>query len=153
MLAIFVVASALGCQSEVDPEAISASVVAYGEFEIRGGLPILIAKDATIPCEQGRLFGVDYRIDVANGEYGVLPIEFRWTHPDLAVPESRLWGTESEARRPNPSLAWRQSSLTGRALWRFDHPDEMVSGRFEFLIRRRDDGSVLLSQSFDIHGC
>jgi len=153
LLVLPIAAGALGCQSEVDPDSISASVVAYGEFEIRSGLPMLAAAVSTIQCEEGRIFGVDYRIDVANGEYGVVPVEFRWIHPELEVPERRLWGRESLARRPSPRLGWRKTSLEGRVLWSLEHPDELVSGRYEFQIRRRGDGGVLLSRAFDVEGC
>ena len=152
-LALFVAAIALGCQSEVDPNSVSAVVVAYGEFEVRNGLPVLSSTASSIQCEEGRIFGVDYRIDIANGEYGSVPVEFRWIHPELAVPERRLWGRESQARLPNPHLPWRQKSLTGRVLWSLEHPDELVSGRYEFQIRRLDDKSILLSRPFDVVGC
>lgn len=153
LLIVFVALRALGCQSEVDPKSVSASVVAYGEFEIKEGLPRLMATTSSIRCETGRLFGVDYRIDVANDEYGIVPIEFRWIHPELAVPARRLWGTQSAARRPNPRLEWREKSLEGRVLWRFEDPDELVPGRYEFQIRVRDEGRVLLSRTFEVDGC
>lgn len=153
LVVAFFAMGALACQSEVDPESVSASLVAYGEFEIEKGLPTLLTTTSSIRCELGILFGVDYRIDVANDEYGIVPIEFRWIHPELAVPARQLWGTESAARRPNPLLAWREKSLEGRVLWSFEHPDELVPGRYEFQIRARDGGSVLLSRTFDVDGC
>lgn len=146
-------AAALGCQSEVDPSAISASVIGYGTFEIRGGLPTLTATTSTIDCEPGRTFGVDYRIEVGKGERGRVPVEFRWIHPELAVPSRRLWGTESPARPSSPELEWQQTRIDGRVLWTLEHPDELVSGRYEFQIRRLSDGAVLLSRSFDVQGC
>ena len=147
------VVGALGCQSEVAPESISASLVAYGEYEIKKGLPTLISTTSTIPCEAGRLFGVDYRIEVANGEYGVVPVEFHWTHPELAVPARRLWGRETAARQPSPRLGWRETTLEGRVLWSLEHADEMVPGQYEFQIRIREEGTVLLSREFQIEGC
>ena len=108
---------------------------------------------STIPCEAGALFGVDYRIEVANGEYGVVPVEFRWIHPELAVPARRLWGRERSARRPNPRLDWRETSLEGRVLWSLEHPDEMVPGQYEFQIRLVEQGTVLLSREFQVDGC
>ena len=146
-------AGLLGCQSEVAPESISASVVDYGEFEIKSGLPTLKATTSKIQCEQGKTFGIDYVIEVANGEYGVVPVEFRWTHPELAIPSRRLWGRESSARRSNPRLPWREKSLTGRVLWSLEHPDELVSGEYEIQIRIRDGRGVLLSHIFEIEGC
>jgi hypothetical protein len=143
----------IGCQSEVEPGSVSATVVAYGAFEIQSGLPTLTSTTSKIQCEAGRIFGVDYRIDVANGEYGIVPVEFRWIHPELAVPSQRLWGRESSARRPNPKLAWRESSLSGRALWTLEHPDELVSGEYEFQIRSVPKGKVLLTRTFDVIGC
>jgi len=147
------VLGALGCQSEVRPESVSASLVAYGEYEIKNGLPTLISTTSTLPCEAGRLFGVDYRIEVANGEYGVVPVEFYWIHPELAVPARRLWGRETAARRPSPRLDWRETTLEGRVLWSLEHADELVPGRYEFQIRIREEGTVLLSREFQIEGC
>jgi hypothetical protein len=143
----------VGCQAEVDPEAVSAVTIGYGEFELRGGLPTLVATTDRPTCEQGRIFGVDYRIEVAGGEYGVIPVEFRWLHPELAVPSRKIWGRESAARPPRPVLARRATSLEGRALWSLEHPDELVSGRYEFQIRRLSDGAVLLSHGFELEGC
>lgn len=142
-----------GCGGEVDPDAVTARVIASGEYELRGGLPVLVSPASTIPCEEGRTFGVDYRLEVADGQYGPIPIEFRWVHPELAVPSRRLWGRETEARKPNPVLEWRDSFLDGRVLWTFEHPDELVSGRYEFQIRRRVDGRSILSHAFEVVGC
>ncbi|MBJ18959.1 MAG: hypothetical protein CL933_05980 [Deltaproteobacteria bacterium] len=153
VLHVFAVAGLLGCQSEVDPHSVSVSVVASGEYEIRKGLPIWVSPATTISCEAGRIFGVDYRIDVANGEYGTVPIELRWLHPKLVVPERQIWGRSSSAGRSNPILGWSETSLDGRVLWSLEHPDEMVSGQYELQIRLLDDKSVLLSRSFKIEGC
>ncbi len=151
--ALLAVLFGAGCQSEVDPEAVSVATLRHGEYELRSGLPTLVAATSRPTCEQGRIFGVDYRIDVAAGEHGVIPVEFRWLHPDLAVPSRKIWGRESAARPPGPVLERRQTSLEGRALWSLEHPDELVSGRYEFQIRRLNDGAVLLSQVFELEGC
>lgn len=142
-----------GCQAEVDPQAVSVTTLRYGEFELRSGLPTLVATTSRPTCEQGRIFGVDYRIDVAHGEHGVVPVEFRWIHPELAVPSRKLWGRETTALPPGPILERRATSLEGRALWSLEHPDELVSGRYEFQVRRLSDGAVLLSQAFELEGC
>lgn len=133
--------------------AVSATVVRYGEYEMQSGLPTLVLETSRPTCEQGRIFGVDYRIDVADGQYGVVPVEFRWRHPELAVPSRKIWGRESVARPPGPVLERGAKSLEGRALWSLEHPDELVSGRYEFQIRRLSDGAVLLSQAFEVEGC
>ena len=143
----------VGCQAEVDPEAVSAVTLRYGEFEIRSGLPTLVAATDRPTCEQGRIFGVDYRIDVADGEHGMLPVEFRWVHPELAVPSRKIWGRESSASPPEPILDRRATGLEGQALWSLEHPDELVSGRYEFQVRRLSDGAILLSQAFELEGC
>ena len=142
-----------GCQAEVDPQAVSVTTLSHGEYALRGGLPTLVATTSRPVCEQGRIFGVDYRIDVANGEHGVVPVEFRWVHPELAVPSRKIWGRETAARPARPILEWRATSLEGRALWSLEHPDELVSGRYEFQISRLSDGAVLLSQAFELEGC
>jgi len=142
-----------GCQAKVDPDAVSATTLEYGEFELRGGLPTLVATTVRPTCEPGRIFGVDYRIEVANGDHGVIPVEFRWLHPELAVPSRKIWGRQSVAGSPNPILERRATSLEGRALWSLEHPDELVSGSYEFQIRRLSDGAVLLSQVFELEGC
>ena len=69
------------------------------------------------------------------------------------MPSARLWGTETAARLANPELAWGESRLEGRALWRLEHPDERKDGRYEFVIRARESGDVLLSQAFEVEGC
>lgn len=146
-----------GCQPEVDPASVTARVVAYGEYEIRNGLPTLIEQTSTIACAQGRIFGLDYRIEVADGDFGIVPVDFRWIHPELSVPERRLWGTEAAASPSNPTLGWGDSVIEGRALWTLEHPDELVSGRYEFQLRLRDDddddAAVILTHPFDIQGC
>jgi hypothetical protein len=142
-----------GCQFDVDPASLSARVVAYGEYEIRDGLPTLIEQTSTIACAPGRIFGLDYRIEVANGDFGIVPVAFRWLHPELTVPERRLWGTEAAVGPSNPTLDWGDSVIEGRALWALEHPDELVSGRYEFQIRISDGGATILTQPFDIEGC
>ena len=150
---VSVLAFATGCESEVDLSAVSAKVVAFGEFEIRGGIPTLTRETTDIRCELGKIFGVDYRIDVSDGEYGRIPVEFRWVHPELAVPSRGLWGPETPALTPGPELEWRATAVEGRALWSLEHVDELVGGRYEFQIRRLDDGQVILSQGFELEGC
>lgn len=154
----FVIASAAlafsACGGEIAPEDISASVRSAGRFTLESGRPALTEETTRIPCEPGTLFGVDYRIEVAGVRFGgVLPLEFRWIHPELAVPSEKLWGTETRARLPNPELAWGETSLVARALWRLEHPDELKSGRYEFVIRVVGTREVLLSQVFAVEGC
>lgn len=143
----------LGCQPQVEPSTITAEVVAYGEFEIRGGLPVLAKQATLIECEQGKIFGVDYRIEVADGDYGSLPVSIRWVHPNLAVPSLRLWGPETRVQSEGLEVNRRESGVDGRGLWSLDHVDELVSGRYEFQIRREGDDAPILSQPFDVEGC
>ncbi len=143
----------VGCQGEIDPSAVSARVVAFGEFEIERGLPKWVREATTIPCEPGRIFGVDYRLEVSGGQWGEIPVEFRWTHPEFAIPSLRQWGTESAAGQARPALARGESGLDGRALWTLEHPDELISGRYEFRVRLIPDGTTLLSRSFQVEGC
>jgi len=143
----------LGCPSEIDPTTVTATVVQYGLYEIRDGLPTRIEETDRIACADGVMFGADYRIDVTGGGYGRIPVEFRWVHPELAVPSSKLWGAETPARQSNPEIGWRESSLEGRALWNLEHPDEKISGRYEFQIQRQTDGRAILSSIFFVEGC
>lgn len=142
-----------GCPAEVDPEDITASVVAYGRYELRGGIPMRVEETDRVSCDPGVTFGVDYRLDVSGRGGGVLPLEFRWVHPELSVPERRLWGTETPARASRPSLRWGETSWEGRALWQLEHPDERVTGRYAFEIRVVPEGRVILSTAFHVEGC
>lgn len=142
------------CGGEIAPESITASVRAAGRFVLESGRPVLAEDTTRIACVPGTLFGVDYRIEVEGARFGgVLPLEFRWIHPELAVPSERLWGTETRARRSNPKLAWGESSLESRALWRLEHPEELKAGRYEFVVRFVGTQEVLLSQPFEVEGC
>lgn len=142
------------CAGEIDPESITASVRVAGRFELEAGGSALAEETTRIGCALGTLFGVDYVIETQGARFGgVLPIEFRWIHPELAVPSEKLWGTETRARPPQPELAWGESKLPGRALWHLEHPEELKQGRYEFVIRVVETGEVLLSQAFDVEGC
>ena len=143
----------LGCVAEVDPASIQGVAISAGRYEIQNGLPTLVEATSEIGCEPGTIFGVDYRLDVAPGQGGVVPVEFRWSHPELNVPSKKLWGTESPARMPNPSLPKGQTSIFGQALWTLEHLDERVSGKFEFIIRTLPDRRQILTKSFDVKGC
>lgn len=150
-IAVFVFS---GCGGEIAPESITASVERAGRFALESGRPELVEETTRIACAPGTLFGVDYRIEVEGARFGgVLPIEFRWIHPELAVPSERLWGTEARARAPSPELDWGESVLFGRALWRLEHPEELKNGRYEFVIRFLETREVLLSQAFEVEGC
>ena len=98
-LALATVGLALACTAEVEPDAISGRVVSFGRFEIQNGLPMLRESVDRVACDPGTTFGVDYRIEISGGGFGVLPIEFRWIHPELSIPSRKLWGTETPARR------------------------------------------------------
>ncbi|MEM9174942.1 MAG: hypothetical protein AAGC67_06885 [Myxococcota bacterium] len=142
------------CGGEIAPDAIAASVAHAGRFVLESGQPILADESTTVDCAPGTHFGVDYVVEVEGARFGgILPIEFRWIHPELAVPSARLWGTETSARLPKPELEWGETRLEGRALWRLEHPDERKSGRYEFVIRSIESGDVLLSQAFQVEGC
>ena len=142
-----------GCQAEVDPAAIRGVSISAGRYEILKGIPTLVEVTTVISCDPGTIFGVNYRLDVPPGQGGVVPVEFRWRHPELSVPSKKLWGTESAARMPNPSLPKGEASLAGRVLWTLEHSDERVSGRFEFFIRTLPDGREILTESFEVEGC
>lgn len=153
-LAILSVATlAFACTAEIEPDAISAKVVSFGRFEIQNGLPVLRERVDRIECELGTIFGVDYRVEVSGGEFGVLPIEFRWVHPELSIPSRKLWGTETPARASRPEIGWREEAFEGRALWSLEHQDERVSGRYEFQIRTIPSGRIVLAQAFFLEGC
>ncbi len=154
----FVVASAAlafsACDGEIAPEDISASVRSAGRFTLESGQWFLSEETTRIACAPGTLFGVEYQVETEGIRFGgVLPLEFRWIHPELAVPSKKLWGTETSARPPNPELAWGETSLVARALWRLEHPEELKNGRYEFVIRVVGTREVLLSQAFAVEGC
>ncbi len=142
-----------GCRREVDPEAISVEVVAHGRYAVRAGAPELVEQTSTIRCAPGVIFGVDYRVVVADGGFGTLPLSFWWVHPEFSIPSRNLWGTETPARSSDPRIGWGESGLSGRTLWTMEHPEERVDGRYRFEIRRTDDGTTLVGVSFDVEGC
>jgi len=151
---VAVVALSVACGQEVATESVSAEVVAFGRFEIVDGRLVLAEETTRIVCEPGALFGIDYRVDVEGLHFGgVLPIEFRWRHPEFAIPSKKLWGEESPAGLARPVLEWGESSLSRRAIWRLEHPDERKDGRYEFLVRIVGSERVLASQVFDVEGC
>ena len=144
-----------GCGGgEVAPDTIMASVVGAGHFALEGGRPARVDSETRIACAPGVLFGVDYRVEAEGVRFGgILPLEFRWRHPEMAVPSAKLWGSETQARLPNPKLAWGETAVEGRALWQLEHPEELQSGRYEFVIRVIGTPQVLLSQAFEVEGC
>jgi len=150
---VFFALLASACADPIDPAEVSASVISFGRYEIQSGAPVLIEATSQIGCEPGVVFGVDYRVDVGEGRRGVIPVEFRWRHPELSVPSKKLWGTETAARLPNPQLPAREPSISGRALWELAEPEERISGQYEFIIRVTTDGRTILRQAFEIEGC
>ncbi|GEM_PF-2338869 len=151
---VAVVVLSVACGQEVAPESVSAEIAAFGRFEVVDGRPTLTEETTRIVCEPGALFGVDYRLEVEGLHFGgVLPVEFRWRHPEFAIPSKKLWGKESPAGVARPVLEWGESSLDQRAIWRLEHPDERKDGRYEFLVRIIGTERVLASQTFDVEGC
>lgn len=143
-----------GCGGEVDPDRIVASVKTAGRYTLEAGGTVLAEETTRIACAPGTLFGVDYLVEVEGLRFGgVLPLEFRWIHPELAVPSAKLWGTETRARPSSPELAWGESTFSARALWRLEHPEELKSGRYAFVIRVVGTREVLLSHAFEVEGC
>ena len=156
-VALFVAAiglGALGCNDRIDPATIEASTLARGSFRLEAGRTDFVETTSTVPCDVGTIFGVDYVIEAEGARRGgVLPLEFRWRHPELSVPSAKIWGTETPGGASNPRLEWGVDRLEGRALWRIEEPEERQAGRYEFLVRETESGRVLLSESFDVEGC
>jgi hypothetical protein len=153
-LACLSLAFALGCSpSEIRPEDLVATVVQFGEFEIREGRPVHVRETSQISCELGRMFGVDYRIEYPEGSAGPVPVRFRWIHPYLEIPRLAVRGTESAAGSSNPVAPPGATSIEGRSLWSISHPEELVSGRYEFRIQLRDGSKLLASHVFEVVGC
>jgi len=150
-LAVALVAAA--CTEPIDPAEVTATTISFGRYDVQSGTPAIVSATNQISCEPGVVFGVDYRVDVGEGRRGVIPVEFRWRHPELSVPSKKLWGTETAARLPNPPLPPGESSISGRALWELADPEERISGQYEFIIRVTTDGRIILRQAFEIEGC
>lgn len=143
-----------GCvDGSIDPSKISARLVSAGMYSSREGLPELAESRTDIPCEVGRLFGVDYELEVAGGASGVLPVQFRWLHPAIPVADSSRRGTESKGGVSNPVMERGRARLLGRSLWSIDSATERVPGIYRFEIKVIGDKRVLLSQDFEIDGC
>ena len=154
LLLALALALALGCTPpEIRPEDVEASIVRFGEYEIRDGRPTHMLETSEIRCELGRMFGVDYRLEFPEGKAGSIPVRLRWVHPRLEIPRLAVRGTESAAGSPNPMAQPGESSVEGRSLWSIAHPEELVPGRYEFQIRLRDGSRVLVSHAFEITGC
>ena len=146
-------AGAVGCTGEIDPERVEARALAAGRFEVAEGGPRLVEAGTRIACAPGVVFGVDYRVEVESGGGGTLPISFWWIHPEFAIPSKKLWGRETAARAANPKLARGERVMDGRALWTLEDPDERVDGEYRFEIRRATEGAPILAVPFTVEGC
>lgn len=143
-----------GCvDGSVDPSKISARVVSAGMYSSRDGFPEFAESRTDIPCEVGRLFGVDYELEVAGGASGVLPVQFRWLHPAIRVAEASRVGTETAGGVSNPVMERGRTRLSGRSLWSIESASERVPGIYRFEIRVIGGDRMLLSQEFEISGC
>jgi hypothetical protein len=120
---------------------------------MEGAEPRHVRETSEIRCELGRLFGVDYRIGYPEGASGPIPVSLRWVHPMIEIPRLAIRGTESPGGAASPTARRGSSQAEGRSLWSFDHPEELIPGRYEFQIRLRDDSRVLASHAFEVVGC
>jgi hypothetical protein len=153
-LGIVFLSSLLACPPrEVLPEEVGASIVRFGEYRIEGGQSEHARETSEIQCELGRLFGVDYRIEYPEGASGPIPVSLRWVHPMIEIPRLAVRGTESPGGTASPTARRGSSQVEGRSLWSFEHPEELVPGRYEFQIRLRDDARVLASHAFEVVDC
>ncbi|HPG24010.1 MAG: hypothetical protein H6748_07265 [Spirochaetaceae bacterium] len=149
LLAIGAALTACG-PDPIDPERIEPNVVAYGEFEIRDGHPVLVVRTDSVPCEVGRLFGVDFEIGVPQGSGGPIPVQAFWVHPELAIEGVPRAVRESPAGPRGPESPDDGSRFVGRSLWAISRPEERRSGRYEWQLRRTTDGRVLASHAFEL---
>lgn len=144
----------LGCvDASVDPSKISARVVSAGTYSLRAGFPDFVESRTDIPCEVGRLFGVDYEFEVAGDGSGVLPVQFRWLHPAIPIEGSSRTGTETEGGTRNPVMERGRSRLLGRSLWSIGKASERVPGVYRFEIQTIKEKQTILSQEFEVEGC
>ncbi len=139
--------------ASVDPSKVSARVVSAGEYTLREGVPVFTESRTSIPCKVWQLFGVDYELEVAGGGSGLLPVQFKWLHPEMPVEGSSRAGTETEGGVSNPLMERGRSRLSGRSLWSIDGANDRVPGVYRFEIRAIGDNRILLSQDFEIEGC
>ncbi|MFK7895531.1 MAG: hypothetical protein AB8G23_06825 [Myxococcota bacterium] len=150
----FVCMAALACvDPTVEAGSVSARIVSAGEYSLGAGVPVLAGERTLIPCETGRVFGVDYSLEVEGGAFGAIPVSFRWVHPEMQVDDSPLRGTETSGGGSNPVIGRGQSALSGRSLWSIDREEERISGEYRFEIRFLEDRRLLLSQDFQIDDC
>lgn len=154
LVPFFALAISLGCvDASLDPDRVSARIVAAGEYAVNKGVPALIESRTKIPCELGRLFGVDYELEVIGGGPGLVPVEFGWLHPAIPVEGSDRTGTATRGGVSNLMMERGDDTLLGRSLWSIDRADERVSGVYRFEIRTTGDRRLVLSQDFEIEGC
>lgn len=132
---------------------LSIEIVQSGEFEIRAGRPMLTRSGDQISCQLGRVFGIDYRFKFPQGAGGTIPVDFKWQHPNFDIPRLGVRGTVSSGGVSNPVAPKGQGKHEGRSLWSVTHPEELVSGRYDFQILDRTTGDVLFTKSFDLVGC
>ena len=92
-------------------------------------------------------------VEYPEGASGPIPISLRWVHPMIEIPRLAIRGTESPSGTASPTARRGASQVEGRSLWSFDHPEELVPGRYEFQIRLRDNSRVLASHAFEVVDC
>ena len=144
---------AVSCGVSIDPEDVSSTIEWSGLYRIEGGVAHRVEATDRIACLPGTLFGVEYRLALEDGGLGDLPVELRWTHPELTVPTENLYGTRTPARVPTPSVSWGESETTGLVLWELHDPDGLVAGRYTFEIRSVNDGREIAKHVFTVEGC
>lgn len=154
LMALLAVSSLLSCvDASLDPDDVSASVISAGEYATDKGIPTFAEQRTKIPCEVGRMFGIDYELAVAGGGPGLIPVDFEWIHPPLPVEGSTRTGTATKGGVPNPSMGRGEKTLMGRSLWSIEHADERVSGIYRLEIRTIGARRLVLSQDFEVEGC
>ena len=102
----------------------------------------LVKTTKVIPIEKGRFLGFMYLITGLPNQ-PITELEFVVEHPEMKKPD----GTKSTGFRYVRKLKTYDGAIQGRSGHKFDHPYEMVEGkwRFEYWYK----GKVIVAQEFE----
>ena len=102
----------------------------------------LVKTTKVIPIEKGRILGFMYLITGLPNQ-PITELEFVVEHPEMTKPD----GTKSTGFRYIRKLKTHDGAVQGRSGHKFDHPYEMVEGKWRF--EYRYNGKAIVAQEFE----